>query len=362
MGFQLLAYNGRDDSLFRSAIMESGNPVAISALDRSFQPTFSNLTKAAGCSGTTDALQCLRALPFADLNAVVNTTQFSGAWSPQIDHDLVARYSSDQVAEGAFVKVPIIVGANSDEGTSFAPKGLNTSEQFKQFLICRFFISSTLGLNCLTSTAGTSPMNVTTAQRVLDAYSLQSPENDLVNLGPSDFVPPAYPYGMQYRRATTYSTDQTFTANRRLACQLWAAYSLVAYCYRFNAVPAWAGPYDGSTHFAEVAFAMKNLEGVGYAPVRTPPFQGLPHSYEELAGLMAGDWVSFVNTGDPNAWNRSKALSSLQTEVPAWTAYEKTNPKIFVFEGNVTNVMEKDTWRAQGIDLINSLNKDVYGR
>lgn len=135
VGFQLLAYNGRDDSLFRSAIMESGNPIAISALDRSFQPTFSNLTKAAGCSDVADALQCLRALPFADLNAVVNTTQFSGAWSPQIDHDLIARYSSDQVAEGAFVKVPIIAGANSDEGTSFALKGLNTSEQFKQLLI-----------------------------------------------------------------------------------------------------------------------------------------------------------------------------------------------------------------------------------
>jgi hypothetical protein len=117
--------------------MESGNPIAISALDRSFQPIFGNLTKAAGCSNMTDALQCLRALPFADLNAVVNTTQFSGAWSPQIDHDLVARYSNDQVAEGAFVKVPIIVGANSDEGTSFAPKGLNSSELFKQFLICR---------------------------------------------------------------------------------------------------------------------------------------------------------------------------------------------------------------------------------
>ena len=137
VGFQLLAHNGRDDSLFRSAIMESGNPIAISALDRSFQPTFSNFTTAAGCSNMTDALKCLRALPFADLNAVVNTTQFSGAWSPQIDYDLIARYSSDQVAEGAFVKVPIIVGANSDEVTSFAPKGLNTSAQFMQFLICR---------------------------------------------------------------------------------------------------------------------------------------------------------------------------------------------------------------------------------
>ena len=77
---------------------------------------------------------------------------------------------------------------------------------------------------------------------------------------------------------------------------------------------------------------------------------------------MAGDWVSFVNTGDPNAWDRGKTLRSLQAEVPAWAAYEKTHPMIFLYKGNATNAMEKDTWRAQGIDLINSLNKDVYGR
>ncbi|KAJ8111867.1 hypothetical protein OPT61_g5635 [Boeremia exigua] len=345
VGVHLIAFNGRDDSLFRSAILESGNPIIVGATNRPFEQSFQNLTNAAGCSNATDALGCLRELPFSQLNAVVNTTQFSGIWSPQIDGDIIARYSSEQVAEGAFVRVPIIIGANSDEGTSFAPKGLNTSEQFLQTL-----------------TSGSSPMNLTTAQSILDAYPLQSPELDLANLGPPDFVPPAYPYGLQYRRTTSYYTDQTFVANRRLTCQSWANYSLDAYCYRFNAIPAWAGPYDGATHFVEVAFAMKNLDGVGYAPVRTPPFQGIPQSYRDLAGLMAGDWVSFVATGDPNKWNRADALRGLQTEVPAWAAYEDATPKIFVYEGNATNTMEDDTWRAQGIDIINSLNKEVYGR
>ena len=86
--------------------------------------------------------------------------------------------------------------------------------------------------------AGTSPTNVTTAQRILDMYPLQSSQNDLVNLGPFDFVPPAYPYGLQYRCATTYYSNQNFVANRRLICQTWEAHSLAAYCYRFNAVPA----------------------------------------------------------------------------------------------------------------------------
>ena len=33
VGFHLTAYNGRDDKLFRGAIMESGNPVAYGALN-----------------------------------------------------------------------------------------------------------------------------------------------------------------------------------------------------------------------------------------------------------------------------------------------------------------------------------------
>lgn len=107
---------------------------------------------------------------------------------------------------------------------------------------------------------------------------------------------------------------------------------------------------------------MKNLEGLGFAPVRTPPFHGLPETYRELTGLMAGDWNSFVVNGDPNAWGRKTALSSLQAEVPGWTSYEDSLPQVFVYEDNATNATEDDAVRAQRVDLINSLNKDVYGR
>jgi carboxylesterase type B len=111
-------------------------------MNRTYEPSFKNLTQLTGCSNTTDSLQCLRSLPFSELNAVVNTTQLSGVWAPQIDGDIFARHSSDQVAEGAFVKLPIIVGANSDEGTGFAPKGLNTTEQFLRALTCKPTFSS----------------------------------------------------------------------------------------------------------------------------------------------------------------------------------------------------------------------------
>lgn len=202
-------------------------------------------------------------------------------------------------------------------------------------------------------------MNATFANEVLAAYPLTSPENDLANLGPPDFLPPAYPYGTQWRRATTYYTDRTFEANRRRTCQTWTAHGIPAYCYRFDAIPSWAGPYDGATHFVDVAFAMKNVLGVGYAPVRTPPFEGLGEGYVQLATLMSGDWVSFVVNGDPNAWDRVGVMASLQESVPAWEVYDRA---VFQYEGNATVGMREDDWREEGIALINSANKDVYGR
>lgn len=202
-------------------------------------------------------------------------------------------------------------------------------------------------------------MNATFAEAILAAYPLQSPENDLANLGPPDFIPPAYPYGTQWRRTTTYYTDSTFEANRRLTCQTWTAAGIPAYCFRFNAISSWAGPYDGATHFVDVAFAMKNVLGVGYEPIRSPPFEGLSEGYVELATLMSGDWVSFVVNGDPNAWERGRVMKSLQESVPAWEEYAAA---VFEYEGNRTVDMRADDWRVEGIALINSANKEVYGR
>jgi acetylcholinesterase len=204
-------------------------------------------------------------------------------------------------------------------------------------------------------------MNTSFAQQIIAAYPLNSPENDLANLGPVNFTPPAHPYGLQYRRTTTYYTDSTFVANRRLTCQTWAQNSLPAYCYNFNAIPSWAGPFDGATHFVEVAFAMKNLGGVGYAPVRTPPFQGLGEGYRELATLMSGDWVAFINKGNPNEWEGRGDMSKDSAKVPNWDEYSE-GAKVFEFEGNRSCVMVSDDWRKEGMDLINSVNKEVYDK
>ncbi|OAG01895.1 alpha/beta-hydrolase [Paraphaeosphaeria sporulosa] len=284
VGMHVMAYNGRDDKLFRSAIMESGGPVAISDPDRKgyYQAAYQNLTQLAGCSKAPDSLGCLRSLPYEKLNAAINTTALSSIWFPQIDGDMIARHSSEQLKDGAFVHVPILIGTNSDEGTSFSPKGVNNTEIFKRAI------------------QGSAPlMNASFADRVLAAYPDDPAQNVLANLGPT--YRPGPPYGAQYRRAATYYGDTQFIASQRLTCETWSAAGLTAYCFRFNAIPAWATPLDGATHFVEVAFAMLNLLGVGYPPVRTPPFEGKPPGYANLARLMSSDWIRFVNTGDMSA-------------------------------------------------------------
>jgi acetylcholinesterase len=132
VGRQLLAYNGRDDGLFRAGIMQSGNPVTYGALRglEYYQPRYEALVEAAGCTGSSDSLQCLRDLPLFVLNNILNTTDFGSGWNPTIDGDFIARLGSEQLADGAFVHVPVISGANSDEGTAFSPGGVDTVDEF----------------------------------------------------------------------------------------------------------------------------------------------------------------------------------------------------------------------------------------
>ncbi|KAF5020563.1 hypothetical protein F66182_7395 [Fusarium sp. NRRL 66182] len=343
VGAQILAYNGRDDKLFRATILESGSPIPLASQSDLAENLYSLLLKNTSCS----SLACLRSLPFAQLDKALNSTALAG-WNPKIDGDFVTRHASEQLADGAFVKVPVIVGATTDEGTSFSKQGINTTAQFIRAV-----------------EESSPPINSSFANTIAKAYPERSRDQVLPNLA-SDWVPPP-PYGEQFRRAATYYGDINMVAPRRLTAEVWANKGLPVYSYRFDAIPAWATYIQGATHFVDVAFAMVNLDGTGYAPIRTPPFQGLPESYRDLARLMSGDFVKFAATGNPNGWKgRRDAMSSLGKPIPAWPLYRASKgngaPENFLYRGNLSSTVEKDTWRRQSIALLNSVNLEVYDR
>ena len=341
VGYHLTAYGGRDDKLFRAAIMESGNPISYGRLmgPEGYQSQYNALVNRTNCNGTLDTLQCLRTVSADQLNAAINTTTMPlTTFQPSIDGDIIEKFTSIQVANGQFVKVPIIDGANSDEGASFSPRGANSTQDF---------------YNLLTA-PGPRSVPPAFANLILQAYPDDLSVNVIASNGDGR---PTSALGSQFRRTASYYGDAVFIANRQLTCQTWAAAGVPAYCYRFNALTA-NSPWDsGVQHFQEISFVFYNLQGVGYAPVAMNPFEGLPQSYADLAQLMDSDWVSFIHDLDPNSWR-----SSYNGSAAPWPVYDLSNPQDYVFDANVSSYAEPDTFRSQGIDLINANNVGVYHR
>lgn len=85
-GKQLIAYGGRDDSLFRGAILQSGRmaekwPYNIDDPISYTTDLYQNLTITTGCAGQTSELECLRSLPVEELSKALNVSRtpvFSG--------------------------------------------------------------------------------------------------------------------------------------------------------------------------------------------------------------------------------------------------------------------------------------------
>lgn len=267
-------------------------------------------------------MQCLREVPFPELNATMNGSLGYLSFGPTIDGDFIRTYGSQQLSRGQFVKVPIITGANSDEGASLGPTGINTTADFKASL--------------------SSFRPVSFQDVILEAYPDDLSVNVIASLGDQR---PAPPYGAQFRRSASFWGDYYFIASRRETAKTWASHDIPAYAYRFNAIPAGVPPEVGAGHFKEVAFVFYNIDGVGYRPdIR--PFEGKGQRYIDLADLMSSSWVSFVHDLDPNGYDG-------QSEVPEWPRYVVDSPEDFVFDANVTSFAEEDTYRQEGIALIN---------
>ncbi|KAL4819912.1 Alpha/Beta hydrolase protein [Aspergillus spinulosporus] len=287
VGYHLRAFNGRDDGLFRAAIMQSGPVIPQGPLNltASYQSRYEGVVSEAGCSHADHKLDCLRALPFAVLNNVFNSSAYNSGWEPTIDGDFVARYPSEQVDDGSFVRVPIIAGTTTDEGSTQSPKPVNTTEELRSWMNTTSSYQLALPDTLINALLALYP-NTTT-------FGIPSS----AELGGNVTLP--QPYGAAFRQSAAYFGDQVFIASRLKTCQAWAAHASPAYCYRFNTKPATSSWVEGVAHFSDVAFVFNNLNGQGY-DVNPFAVGNLTHKYIELSYLMAGSWASFVSDLDPN--------------------------------------------------------------
>ena len=122
----MFAFGGRDDRLFRAAIMESGPPttgqydLGLSAVSNASNAAYQSVLKKAGCSEASDRLGCLRAL---NSSAIYTAFEVPDAplstFHPVVDGSIVEQSPNRQIMSGQYVKIPTIQGHNDDEGSLF---------------------------------------------------------------------------------------------------------------------------------------------------------------------------------------------------------------------------------------------------
>ncbi|KAI1438124.1 vacuolar triacylglycerol lipase [Xylaria sp. CBS 124048] len=140
---QMAAYGGAETDLFHAAAAESVSFATVLTIEQS-QYQYDNFAIAAGCAGT-DSLACLRSKTAAELQAVNTGSVYPGApsaplypWNPVVDGVLIQNVTYTAFANGAFVKIPLIVGDDTNEGTIFAPRDTSTLGASNLFMKSQF--------------------------------------------------------------------------------------------------------------------------------------------------------------------------------------------------------------------------------
>lgn len=230
VGVHTLSYGGRDDGLFSGVIGESGNGVIPPYNATNAQSVFDNVTQSAGCGDADDKLGCLRQKDYETLNTAFNVTglQFTGA----PDGGIVSEHTYDAMLNGNFVKVPYLIGTNSDEGSGgFGVNGINNDSDFRAYLLSQ-------------------GLNETTAPIIEATY----PDIPAIGIPATLTWTLNETYGKQFKRVSAFGGDFAFTAGRRFINQQYARHNVTSYAYRFDTIPYPLPAQVGVAHFQEVAF------------------------------------------------------------------------------------------------------------
>ncbi|KAI1489012.1 lipase [Biscogniauxia mediterranea] len=316
IAYHLFSYNGRDDGLFRGAIMESGGPTGAQVESLSWYNTaVENLTRTVGCWDAADQLACLREVDEAALFAA----HPSVVWNPLLDGDFLTGYPSQLMAKDNYIKVPLLIGANTDEGFAISGTPNTESDIFNSMFTWRSY-------------ALTPP----TVRKLLELYPddpCHEPPYAITNCtrNPSR--------GLMWRRAAAIGGDLVIISGRRRMSELYTRAGMPVYSYRFDQRP-WNTPeWDGVKHFFNVAYSFQNISGeLGPSPEYD--------SHALLAKAIGQAYINFVHNLDPN--KVSPQADRGEMLLPTWPVYDLDTPRNMVL--NATKIwVEQDTWRKDGI-------------
>ncbi|KAF5392122.1 hypothetical protein D9757_003310 [Collybiopsis confluens] len=309
VAMQLLAFGAQSTDLFRGGIMESGTATTSSfpSLAQA-QDVYDAVVSNTGCASSGNTLACLRAVPVNTLIAATNRSGISTG--PVIDGLFLTQPPSVSVSSGSMIKVPLLLGQNSDEGASFGVRGLNSEAALVTAL----------------SSSGFSNASINT---LLKLYPNDPTVGVPVNTGDGLLAS-----GSQDKRSFAIFGDVVMHAGRRFLASAMANQTQSVFTYRFNQIPDNTTIEVGVQHFQEVAYVFSNP-----LPTQNPLSQR--SGDVELANQMTSYWISFVVNQNPNHSDVDGAVT--------WPDY-RSGPKNIVFNRH-GNTVEDDNYRAAGIAL-----------
>jgi len=300
----------RSKGLFSAAISESGT----SRTDWFFQPLenatsfYSRCAEDLGCKEGQDRLECLRKVPFARFNPsvvalakdVITGWLHIGrgmvpgafpfmAFSAVIDGSPAGLTDSPLalMQKGQFNKVPLIVGANKEDGDIFFP------------VIPVFNPKPSVDFTTFIQTA---VKNTTAAQQVLEAYSLDE-------------------FGNDGRRGARFMRDVIFQCPARDVARAFADAGGTSYLYvfSFDFGKKWMETI-GDCHAMELPFLFRNYEGILGKLFNLT-------GYEALSDALGCAWMSFVTCHAPQCQQPIPSCADNDAHVPAWPQYDRGNQK-----------------------------------
>ncbi|RMJ08232.1 hypothetical protein CDV36_012144 [Fusarium kuroshium] len=287
IGFQLLAHGGRDDGLFHAAIAESGGPFSVYAFRNSSQrqSDFDKVLDITDCANATDSLACLRKAPAESLKKA--SLQVQPYFT--VDGDLIPDHNSRLLQNGQFLRVPLLIGINRNEGTSFLNTGLSgpfvTDEDFIKFV---------------RGSIGDYEVPDSVMKLWLKEYQEEAESQSPAGLG-TVLADPGPEYGPGYGRATLWIGDFLLGAGRRYANQVWAKHHVPSYSYFFDVAPASLNATTiGATHAQELPFVFGNSNATGWDLDPFPKDVDLREKYLDLVEVMSRMWISFAVNKTPN--------------------------------------------------------------
>lgn len=323
----LAAFGGRDDGLFHAAAAESVSFATVLTVEES-QYQYDNLALRLGCTGSTnETLACLRSMSAVELQDANYNIPYPGAaaaprymYNPVIDGDFIQELTYTAFAEGNFVKVPIIIGDDSNGGTSFAPQDTSTLAQSNVWLKNQF--------------------PYITTEQFADINALYPNPNDTCpNVG-CYWRQLSNTYGeMRYMCPGLYVTSAYV---ERGVPQSWH--------YRWNVEdPAQVAAGQGVPHTVELnaIFGPYNTQG-------NSPASYYPNGTNANAvPVVQAYWTSFIRSYDPNTYRLNGTA-----EWQPWD--EDTQQRILFDTGGLTSMeslagselMERcDYWYGIGVDI-----------